>query len=180
MIFMIVYLFCVIAAVGLGVLAGWSDFRGMTIPNYIVVFVLAAFFIACGAAHLGGAEGVLPARTHLVGGILMLAATFVMYALKAIGGGDSKLAAAFSFWFGTQGLVVFLSYMVFAGGLLALAALYLKKKQPVASPAEGSWIARVQGGESVVPYGIPIALGAFAAFIKLGYFAPETLKLFLE
>lgn len=179
MAFMIVYLFCILAALGLGVLAGWNDFKGMTIPNFIPVLVLVSFFLCFAAVHFADADIFASLRSHLIAGGVILLATFGMYAARLIGGGDSKLVAAFSFWFGLKGLPVFLFYMVFAGAVFGVAAIVLKKKKPVAAPAEGSWVARVQAGESVVPYGIPIAIGAFAAFIRLGYLAPDMLRLFL-
>lgn len=179
MIFMIIYLFSVLAALGLGVLAGWTDFRGMTIPNYIVVIVFASFFACFGAVHLAGVEVFAPFQSHLIGGTVVLVITFTLFLLKKLGGGDSKLMAAFSFWFGLKGLPVFLFYMLFFGAVLAVAALVLKKKKPVKNPPEGSWIARVQSGESVVPYGIPIAIGAFVGFLYMGLLAPSTLSLFL-
>lgn len=179
MIFMIVYLFCMAAAVGLGALAAWSDFKGMIIPNHIALAVLALFFAAYGAAYAAGADVFYALRSHLLAGGVAFAATFAMYTLKTIGGGDSKLITAFAFWAGMKGMPVFLFYMVMAGGVAGLVALYLKKKKPVAAPPEGSWIARAQAGESVVPYGIPIVIGAAAAFLKMGLLLPESLRLFL-
>lgn len=179
MIFMVIYLFPVLAALGLGLLAGWNDFKGMIIPNYIVVFVFAAFWLSFGADYMAGTGIFSSLKSHLIAGGVVLIVTFVMFSMKLIGGGDSKLIASFSFWFGMGGLPVFLFYMMVSGSLLGCAALLLKKKPLFKSPPDGSWVARVQGGESVVPYGIPIAIGAVVAFFSLGFLAPENLKLFL-
>jgi len=180
MIFMIIYLFCVIAAVGLGALAGWNDFKGMTIPNYIVALVLAAFFIGFGAVYIAKIDDVFyPFASHMIAGGVIFAITYAMYLMKKIGGGDSKLATAFAFWFGMHGMIPYLFYMAFSGAILGGAALVIKKKKPFKAPAEGSWLARVQAGEGVVPYGIPIAIGAIGAFLRLGFLSPDTLQLFL-
>lgn len=179
MIFMIIYLFSLLAALGLGLLAAWSDFRGMTIPNFIAILVMVTFFAGYGAAWGAGAEIFSSFVSHLVAGGIIFVITFIMFSARMIGGGDAKLATAFSFWFGLQGIATFLIYMVLAGAVLGGMALVLKKKKLVSNPVEGSWIARVQSGESVVPYGIPIVIGAFAAFAGFGFLSPGTLMFFL-
>ena len=179
MIFLIVYLFTVMAAMGLGLLAGWSDYKGMTIPNYIALLVPCLFAVSYTALHFGEVEIFQGIEKHLIAGGVTFVVTFIMFIAKMIGGGDSKLATAFAFWVGTKGLPVFLFYMALMGALLGLAAIILKKRKPVKEPPEGSWVARVQAGESVVPYGIPIAIGAIVAFLQLGFFSPTNLSLFL-
>ncbi len=179
MILLIVYMFSMMVVLGLGFLAGWSDYKGMTIPNYIIVSVSALFFVSYGALYFGEVEIFSDLKWHLVAGVLTLIITFFMFSIKMIGGGDSKLAVAFSFWVGLKGLPIFLFYMAFTGALFGVAAIILKKKKPCKGPAEGSWIARVQAGESVVPYGIPIVIGAFVAFVQLGFLSPGNLSLFL-
>ena len=69
--------------------------------------------------------------------------------------------------------------MSVAGGLLGLTALALRKWTPVKEPKENSWVARVQAGESKVPYGVAIALGALASFVEIGYLERDTLASFL-
>ena len=179
MIFMVVYLFCVIAALGLAALAAWSDFRGMKIPNYIVVVVMAAFVLCFGADYFAGTKIFGALQTHLLAGGITLIITFLMFSLKMIGGGDSKLVTAYSLWMGYKALSIFLFYMVSAGAVLGIIALFLKNKQLVKNPKPGGWIARIQAGDNVVPYGIPIAIGALAGFIKMGFLSPDKLALFL-
>ena len=109
----------------------------------------------------------------------MFVLTFFIFMAKIMGGGDAKLMTAYAFWFGIKGLIVFLFYTALFGALLAVAALWLKKKKPCEAPTEGSWVQRVQAGESAIPYGIPILIGAILSFIKLGYFSPAYLASFL-
>jgi len=179
MIFMILYIFSVLAALGLGVLAAVSDFKGMTIPNSISALVLVLFGVAFTVTHLAGVEVFASLSSHLLSGFLMLAITMAMFFLKMIGGGDSKLVTAFTFWFGIEGLIAFVFYMSLAGAVLGFIALYLKTRKPIKAPAEGSWLARVQSGENVVPYGIPITVGAFATLFYMGLLAPSQISLFL-
>lgn len=178
-IFMIIYIGSVLAALGLGALAGWSDIRRMTIPNYIVVMVLVTFLTGYMAAWWGGAGIFSSFKAHLLAGGIGLIVTFIMFCLKIIGGGDSKLAAAFAVWMGSGGLSAYLFFMALSGALFAALTLVLKKRKPVKKPFPGSWIARAQAGENVVPYGVPIALGAVAGFIESGLMMPDNLSLFL-
>ncbi len=176
---MVIYLFCIAAAIGLGGLSGWSDLKGMTIPNEYVAGVLVAFFVAFGVAHFAGADVFAGFVPHFMTGCAVLIVTFAMYAMRQMGGGDSKLIAAYSFWFGLQGLAVILLAMTVAGVLLSLFALFVKKTRPFKVTADGSWMQRTQDGEGVVAYGIPIAIGAAVAFYDMDLLAPDTLKLFL-
>jgi prepilin peptidase CpaA len=180
MIFLVFYLFSAVSAAGMGLLAAHSDYRGLTIPNRYALLVILCFAVAYGAAHLAGAPVFAPLSSHLLSAGLTLAVTVVLFALRVVGGGDSKLATAFALWLSARTLVVFLFYMSFFGGVLGLLALALRKWKPVAQPRPGSWIARVQEGQSAVPYGIAIVCGALVTFAILGYFSPRTLGLFLR
>jgi prepilin peptidase CpaA len=87
---------------------------------------------------------------------IQLAAGGVVFALLAgafyagmMGGGDVKLAAAFSLWFPIAWTVKFLVLMAIAGGLLTIALLVWHR-------------ARKRQGRPEIPYGVAIAFGAFA------------------
>ncbi|MCB9989625.1 MAG: prepilin peptidase [Rhodospirillales bacterium] len=180
MIFMIVFLFLLASVSGLGILSGVSDFKGLTIPNAYPLFIALAFFPAWAAVHFSGADMLAPLPVHLIAGGAIFVATFLMFLARAMGGGDAKLLSAYALWFGLKGLTVFLFYTALLGGVLGIVALFLKYRKPVKSPKEGGWIARVQAGESKVPYGIPIAAGAMLGFFLLGYVSPENLVQFLS
>lgn len=175
-----IYLVCLFAALGAGILASVSDFRGLTIPNSFSLIVAAAFFAAyVSLALLDHAVPFSSVASHLTSGAIIFAITAAMFAAKAIGAADSKLLTAYSFWAGIKGIPALLFYTTLIGGLLGLVALGLRKWKPFKNPRPGGWIARSQAGENKVPYGIAIALGALASFIKLGYFNSETLSSFL-
>ncbi|MCB9990819.1 MAG: prepilin peptidase [Rhodospirillales bacterium] len=180
MIFMVLFLFSVLVALGLGALAAWSDFKGMTIPNAIAAVVLAAFFVAFAAIHFAGVDAIFGSlKTHIIVGIVMLVITFGMFSARMIGGGDSKLVTAYAFWMQPYMLFTFLFYMMLFGAILGFFALIVKKAKPFKNAKEASWLYRLQKGEGVVPYGIPIALGAVIAFCDAGFVSPENLRLFL-
>lgn len=173
MLFLIIFLSCLFIAIGTGILAGWSDFRGLTIPNLYSAVILGAFVLAWVSSLVLGTGGVpvfSSIWSHLAAMLIVFFATYAMFAGGMIGAADSKVGTAFALWFGVKGLVPFLFFMTLAGGVLGLAALVLRRRALWPGAPEGSWIARVQKGENAVPYGIAIALGAFAAMIRIGYF----------
>lgn len=180
MLLLIVFLICIFIAIGTGALAALSDFRGLTIPNLYSVIVGASFALAYAVLWIGGQAGVFaPLLSHGLAALIVFGLTAAMFAFKALGAADSKLASVYALWVGLGGLVAFLFYTTLIGGVLALIGLAVKKWTPVEAPKEGSWIDRLQKGESKVPYGIAIAGGALASFFKIGYFSGEVLSSFV-
>ncbi len=77
-----------------------------------------------------------------------------MFAAGLLGGGDVKLLAAGSLWLGATGTGGFLMVTVLAGGLLALVFLALR-------------LARRDGPETALPYGVAIATAGILATLGL-------------
>ncbi|HOO81440.1 MAG TPA: prepilin peptidase [Alphaproteobacteria bacterium] len=180
MLLLIVFLMCLFVVIGTGGLSALSDLRGMTIPNLHSLIVLGAFVFCYGALWFGGRDDVFASlASHIVAALIVFLITLAMFMGKLMGAGDSKLASALALWAGLKGLVPFIFYMSVAGGVLALAALALKKWAPVKAPKPESWVAQVQGGASKVPYGVAIVLGALASFVKIGYFDLDVLSSFV-
>ncbi len=178
---LIIFLICIFITLSVGVLAGISDIRSMKIPNSYSLYVIAAFFVAYGALYFGGRGEVFSSlSSHLISAVLMFVATAILFSLRMIGAGDSKFATACAFWIGAKYLSVFLFFMTVGGGLLGIAALYIKRKKPFKSPKEGGWVAQVQSGADKVPYGVAITFGMVIAFIHAGYFSPDILSSFIE
>jgi len=180
MLALVIFVFCVVVALGTGVLAGLSDLRGLVIPNVHHLLVAGSFVLAYMAIYFSGSEVMGSLPTHIGAGVGTLVITFVLYSLRLLGGGDSKLMSAYALWVGTQGLLAMLFYMGIAGVVLGLSAILIRKRKPFKNPKEGSWIARLQAGENAVPYGIPIVIGAFVAFFQNGYLDPATLMSFVS
>jgi prepilin peptidase CpaA len=175
-----IFLLCVLAALGVGVLAGVSDFRGLSIPNLYSLLIGGAFVVCYAVLWMAGRGDVVGSlSSHLLAAVAVFFLTFSMFAAKSLGAADSKLGTVYALWVGSTGLMPFLFYTALAGGVLGLAALGLRRWKPVKAPVAGSWVAAVQGGESKVPYGIAIVAGALASFVELGYFKPEVLASFL-
>lgn len=179
MLFLIVYLACLVAVVGLCALAAWSDMRRLLIPNLYPALIVVLFIPAWAASYWGeaGAFGALSA--HLIAGAVMFVVTVAMFFGKLVGGGDSKLASALALWAGGAHIGLFLFYMAMVGVGLSLASLYMKKKKPVRDPHPESWAGRAQAGQAHIPYGVALFAGALAMFIGGGFFDPAMLQDFL-
>lgn len=175
MLTLLVFLFCVCVALAMLYASAVSDFKSFTIPNEYPLAVMATFIVAFTAVTLLKPDlSVFASFTsHIAAFVAVLVVTIAMYGFKLLGAGDSKLMAASGLWLGLNGLVPFLFYMSVAGGLLACATLYLRRKNLVATPPEGSWLDTAQKGESRLPYGIAISFGAVMAFLFNGYVNPS-------
>lgn len=172
MISLIVFLTCLFITIAIGVMAAWSDFKGLTIPNWHSAAIIVSFFVAFGCVQVLGPDDVFSSwLSHLVSAGIVFVITILLFALKTMGAGDSKLSTAFAFWVGVAGLPAFLFYMTLTGGLLGIASIVMAKVKPIKNAPAGGWIARLQAGENKIPYGIAITCGALACFVKLGYFS---------
>jgi prepilin peptidase CpaA len=181
MVFLVLFLFCLFVAAGAGVLSGLSDIRGLTIPNAYSAVVIVAFLFAYLAlwGH-GNPQTMWVLSAHLSSGLLTFSITFLLFSLRMLGAADSKLATAYALWFKLTDLPLFLAYMALTGGLVAVASLVIMRRKPFKDPLKGSWVDRVQNGESKVPYGVAIAAGALVAFLKAGYLSGDFLIGFLS
>ncbi len=180
MIVLIIFLICVFVTLAFGALAGLSDIRSMTIPNSYSIYVLAAFIVAYSLLYFTGHDQVFGSLlSHGLSLILTFVVTFILFAVKVLGAGDSKFASVCALWLGVKYMPIFLFFMTVFGGLLGVVALYIKRKKPFESPPEGSWVAQVQGGKDKVPYGVAIGFGMLIAFMYAGYFSTDVLSSFL-
>lgn len=169
--------FSMLVALGFAIASAISDFKSMTIPNIYAAGIVLAFVPAYAADALTG-EGLeffYAWTSHLAAAGIVFGITFLLFFLKVMGAGDSKMCSALALWTGLSGLAPLLFYMALVGALLGLSTKLLNKKKLFAGAPEGSWIGRAQAGGAGVPYGIAICIGAIIAFQQLGYFSPDKL-----
>jgi prepilin peptidase CpaA len=141
----------------LAVAAAW-DVASYTIPNVIPFCILVAFAAFVFAAGMSPAD----AGTHLLAGLLGLVLGFALFATGLIGGGDAKLFAAVLVWFGLKGIVEYALIASLFGGALTLGLISLRSVPLPASFTRRRWIARLHDQKAGIPYGVALALGAFA------------------
>lgn len=151
------------AVASLAVWAAFEDIRYMRLRNTIALSI-AMLFPAYAIITLTLSETL----AHVVAGAIMFAIGFGLYLARVWGGGDAKLLAAIALWPAVRDVPALLMLVTIAGGALALIALALKHgkilpKMAVRAPwiygPETGWFASLTRGETVVPYGVAIALG---------------------
>jgi prepilin peptidase CpaA len=102
---------------------------------------------------------------HLAAGALVLAVTFVLFAMGGMGGGDAKLLAATAVWMGLgMPLVEYLVYASMIGGLLTLLILSYRKSMFQVLLGQNMFLRHFADDQKGVPYGIALGIGGLLAF----------------
>jgi prepilin peptidase CpaA len=145
----------------LAVIGGLKDLTSYTIPNWISLALIAAFFPA---ALVSGAP-LAQIGLCLAVGLGALVIGMGMFAAGWIGGGDGKLLAVCALWLGWPAVMPFILYTGLAGGALTLTILTLRSGFFTPIVAGGpSWLRNLSKDGGDLPYGVAIAIGALAAF----------------
>jgi prepilin peptidase CpaA len=137
------------------VYAAVSDMVSMTIANRVSVILVVAFAVA---APLTGMDWAAYGW-HFAAGALVLAVTFGLFAVGAMGGGDAKLLAATAVWMGMS--MELLQYLVFGaviGGLLTLLIILYRASPLSALTGNYLLLRHFADRKTGIPYGV--ALGA--------------------
>jgi prepilin peptidase CpaA len=142
------------------IVAGAGDALSMRIPNWLTVLIALIFFPMALITEMPLAMFAI----HLVVGLAMFAAGFVLFSLGLFGGGDAKLLAAAGLWLGWPNLMSFLVLTAFAGGALAVAVGLWSALNMTSELNGGSIFRRFGAIKPNVPYGYAFAIGAIMAF----------------
>jgi prepilin peptidase CpaA len=140
--------------------AAASDLLTMRITNRLVLLVVAGFFLV---ALIAG----LPLETigiHVATAAVVLVVTIGFFALGWIGGGDAKLIAATTLWFGLAGMLPYLVYASLLGGSLTLGLLAIRQWPLPLQLKQVAWIDRLHDAKTGVPYGIALAAAALLLY----------------
>lgn len=133
--------------------AASSDLLTMLIPNWISLALLAGFGIAAGVSGMGWTE----IGMHLGAGALTLVATFTLFALGIIGGGDAKLTATTAVWVGFGPLADYLLVASVLGGVLTLGLLAARSHPVPFGIVRLPFVAHLHDEKTGIPYGIALA-----------------------
>jgi prepilin peptidase CpaA len=139
------------AAVG-----AWLDLASRRLPIWLC---LITAMLGLGLAlAVGGFDAVWSPAAH---GAIALAVCMALFAVGWIGGGDAKFYAACACWFPIASGLNLLGLVSLAG--LAVVILWFGYRQ-----ATGARKREVEGQFGMVPYGVPVAIGAFALKLLQG------------
>jgi prepilin peptidase CpaA len=114
-------LIVIIPALGLALIAGWTDWRSRRIPNWLTVPALLIGLLLNGVS--AGWGGV---KTSLLGAGLGLLVLLPFVLLRSLGAGDWKLAGALGAFVGWEALVTLLIGSMFVAGVMALILVIYK------------------------------------------------------
>jgi prepilin peptidase CpaA len=160
-----------IAVLGLGALAAAADAMTRRVPNGLT-FGAAAVGVAFAAAT-GGVQGLVWSVAGWIVGLLLF---LPLFALRAMGGGDVKLLAAFGAWLGPALVFWVAVYGAIAGGVLGLLLVLWRRR--LRATIANMWgivthwrqaglkphpvVTLDNPGAVRMPYALPVALGALA------------------
>lgn len=135
-------LFGILLAVML-LMAAWTDIKTRTISNELnaaIALIAVAFWWVAG-------DALWPDVAIRIGIAVLLFFIFAgLFMLKMMGGGDVKMIAALALWLPFNALMVMLTVMALAGGVITVVLLIRQRWRPNAERPE-------------VPYGVAIAIG---------------------
>lgn len=143
-------------------LAASSDLLTMKISNKLVLVLVAGFFVVAIAVNLPLQQLAL----HVLCAMLVLVVGFVLFAMRWIGGGDAKLAAATTLWLGFGLTLPFVVYAGLFGGALTLLILALRHFPLTPFLARYSWLERLHNPKSGVPYGVAMAIAGMMVYVN--------------
>jgi prepilin peptidase CpaA len=140
--------------------AASSDLFTMTISNKVSLALAAGFLVLALAIGMSPAEIGLHAAA--AGAVLVVA--FVFFTRGWVGGGDAKLAAATSLWFGFDHLLQYLVDAALLGGVLTFLMINFRLLPLPVAMARWAWLARLHQKGAGVPYGIALAAAALLVY----------------
>ena len=132
-----------------------SDLGRFTIPNWVPLLAVAAFFVAAWAAGLD----VQQIAVSLGIGLSCLTVGVAAFALGVFGGGDIKLFSAGAIWAGWSAFAPYVMAVTVAGGILSLILLLFRHLPLGSRLARVDWVGALHRPTEPVPYGVAIATG---------------------
>jgi prepilin peptidase CpaA len=143
------------------VFAAISDMLSMTIANRVSIILVVTF---AAVAPLTGMD-LASVGWHFAAAGLALSATFALFAIGGMGGGDAKLIAASSLWMGLNlNLLFYLVISTMIGGALTLLILSYRNS-PLADLTGGNMFLRhFADRKAGIPYGLALGLGGLIAY----------------
>jgi prepilin peptidase CpaA len=146
------------------IFAASMDLVSMKIPNRISIFMFYAFLALAPFADLSLAQFI----GHFQAALLVFIPTFILFALRTLGGGDVKLLTAIALWVGMDQLLVYVFFASLCGGALGIALLLFRTLPLPLFAVRQDWVMRLYKPRGDMPYGIALAAAALLVY-------PETI-----
>ena len=146
--------------------AAANDLFTMKIPNRISLALIGGFVAIALITRM-------PLETlglHVIIAVAVLIATFTLFSLNMLGGGDAKLMAAGALWMGPDHIIEFVAYVTIFGGILAVAMLGYRNFLPANALPLPAWARRLHRTGEGIPYGIAIAAAGLMLFPATAFF----------
>ncbi len=146
--------------------AASSDLLTMRISNKLVLLLTAGFVVLALVIEMPLQQFAM----HLLCAFVVLVVAFGMFAMRWIGGGDAKLAAATTLWLGFGLTLPYLVYSALFGGALTLLILVFRSLPAEALTMRFPWLARLHDPKQGVPYGIAMAVAGLITYSNTAIF----------
>jgi prepilin peptidase CpaA len=146
--------------------AASSDLLTMRISNKLVLVLTAGFVVMALIVELPLQQFAM----HVLCAFVVLVVAFGMFAMRWIGGGDAKLAAATTLWLGFGFTLPYLVYTALFGGALTLAILALRRMPLNPLITRFEWLNRLHNPKQGVPYGIALAIAGLLTYSNTAIF----------
>jgi prepilin peptidase CpaA len=140
--------------------AASSDLFTMTISNKVSLALAAGFLVMALAIGMSPAD----IGMHFAAAAVVLVVAFAFFTQGWVGGGDAKLAAVVSLWFGFDHLLEYLLDAALLGGVLTFALINFRLVPLPPKIAQWAWVARLHEKKGGVPYGIALAAAALIIY----------------
>lgn len=136
-------------------LAAVSDAARYTIPNEVILALLALFALACFAY-----PDIFDWRGNLITGAAVFAVGAAMFFIRWMGAGDAKLLGLAALWAGADSLIVWGLVLALAGLALVSGLLLARRIRSSRSAGPVPEAPRILHPGAPVPYGIAISAAA--------------------
>jgi prepilin peptidase CpaA len=136
--------------------AGW-DIASFTIPNFIQGALLGAFAVFILTSGMTPHQ----AGLHIAAGVAGLGVGFALFSAGYVGGGDAKLFACVSLWFGLHDILGYALVASLFGGALTIGLIGMRKLPMPEFLTSQGWLMRLHDDHEGIPYGVALAAGAF-------------------
>ena len=140
--------------------AAATDLITMTVPNRIVLALVAGFFVTAPLAGLNWSD----IGVHIAVACAALIVGFALFAPGWIGGGDAKLFAATALWLGPNFLLDYSLSAALIGGVLTLFVLCMRRLPLPSALNDQGWLLKLHDTKEGVPYGIALAASGLLVY----------------